>query len=207
MLDRPVRTQIDPWLELPAKFLAGRGISANQVSVAGFALGMAGCVAISREWYTLGLVLMLFNRLADGLDGMVARRSAATDVGGFLDIVLDILFYGAVPLSFALADHDRLLPALFLVHSFMGTVGSFLAFAVIEEKRNRIDTTRERKSFYYSRGLMEGTETIIAFSLFCVLPEQFNLLAWTFGSLCWLTTLIRVVQGCVAFRGPSDGEP
>ena len=44
------------------------------------------------------------SRLFDGLDGAVARASTKTDRGGFLDIVLDFAFYGAIPLGFVLAD-------------------------------------------------------------------------------------------------------
>src|SRR5262245_31355368 len=104
MLDRSVRTLIDPWLDAPARRIAAAGVTANGVSVVGFILGMAGCAAIACEHYLAGLALILANRLADGLDGAVARQSRATDVGGFLDFVLDVIFYGGVPFAFAVAQ-------------------------------------------------------------------------------------------------------
>ncbi|WP_010586769.1 CDP-alcohol phosphatidyltransferase family protein [Schlesneria paludicola] len=201
MLDRPVRRLIDPWLDLLAGMLAAARIPADAITVIGFVLGMLGCLAIASNQPLVGLGLILANRLADGLDGMVARRNGSSDVGGFLDFVLDILFYGGVPFSFAVADPALLLPACFLIYSFMGTTGSFLTYAVISAKRGVTSDAEKKKSFFYSIGLMEGTETVIFFVLFCVLPTHFAVLAWTFGVLCWLTILIRIVTGVLVFRG------
>ncbi len=200
MLDRPVRKLIDPLLEIPAAFLASRRIPANAITVIGFLLGMVSCVAISQQSFGIALALILANRFADGLDGMVARRTHASDLGGFLDIVLDIVFYAGVPFSFALSDSTLLLPACFLIYSFMGTTGSFLAYAAIAAKRGITVDQDGKKSFFYSVGLMEGTETVIFFILFCVFPSHFAPLAWTFGTLCWLTTLIRLITGTIEFR-------
>ena len=200
MFDRSVRRLIDPWLDRPAGLLATAKISANMVTVFGFVLGMFGCLAIAFRQPLVGLGFILANRLADGLDGMVARRTGSSDLGGFLDFVLDILFYGAVPFSFALADHALLLPACFLIYSFMGTTGSFLTYAVISAKRGVTSDAEKKKSFFYSVGLMEGTETVVFFILFCLFPTYFAVMAWTFGTLCWLTILIRIVTGVLVFR-------
>ena len=200
MFDRQARRILDPWLDIPAHWLDARGVSANAVTVGGFILGMAACVAIAFSRNDLALVLILLNRFADGLDGCVARRRGTTDLGGFLDIVLDFIFYGGVPFSFALASPERLLPAAFLLYSFMATSGSFLAYAVIAAKRGVTTDLERKKSFYYSVGLMEGTETIVFFILFCVFPRHFHSLAWLFGGLCWVTVGLRVMQGVSVFR-------
>lgn len=200
MLDRLARSLIDPWLEPPARRIAALGISANAVSLIGFGLGIGGCIAIGFQQYLLGMACILANRLADGLDGCVARQSRCTDVGGFLDFILDLLFYGGVPFAFAVAQPAALLPACFLIFSFMGTTGSFLAFAVMAAKRGMTTDGEHSKSFVYSAGLMEGTETVLFFGLFCVVPQHFAVLAWVFGSLCWLTVALRIVTGARAFQ-------
>ena len=200
MLDAPVRKLIDPPLNWAAARLVRLGVGANAVTVGGFAVGAAGCVAIGLKWYTAALVLVLLNRLADGLDGPIARRTGATDAGGFLDIVLDTIFYSGMPFAFAASDTTLTLPAAFLIYSFVGTGGSFLAFAVIAAKRGMTTAVYGKKSFFYSVGLMEGTETVVFFALFCLLPQHFAVLAWTFGGLCWVTTAVRVASGVVAFR-------
>src|SRR5262245_48263907 len=125
MFDRPIRKLIDPWLDVPAATLVAWRIPANAVTVVGFAFGMAACAAIALRQPLVGMALIFLNRFCDGLDGCVARQTGTSDLGGFLDIVLDLLFYGGVPASFALAEPGNLLPAVFLVYSFYGTSGSF----------------------------------------------------------------------------------
>ena len=202
MLDLAARRVIDPLLSRAGGVLAGVGVSASGVTVFGFLLGGAGCVAIGLGHYLWGLGFVLANRLCDGLDGAVARRVGATDSGGYLDSVLDTVFYSGVPLAFAFARHENALPAVFLVFSFAGTGGSFLARAALEAKRDAGAHMAQGKSFFYDRGLMEGTETIVFFCLFCLWPDYFPLLAWIFGGLCLVTTLIRLVTGLREFGRP-----
>ena len=44
-----------------------------------------------------------------------------------------------------------------------------------------------RKSFFHAAGIVEGTETIIAFVLFCLFPAAFPWLAGIFAGLCFWT--------------------
>ena len=193
MLDARLRPIIDPPLDRLSDALAAVGLSPNAATVLGFALGLAALVAIATQAWLLGLVLILLNRLFDGLDGALARRCGATDLGGFLDIVLDFIFYAGVPFAFALADPEaNALAAAFLVFSFVGTGSSFLAYAIMAAKRGISSELRGKKSLYYLGGLTEGTETIAALVLCCLFPASFPLIAWTFGGLCWLTTGTRL---------------
>src|SRR5262249_14517713 len=144
------------------------------------------------------------NRLMDGLDGAVARRSGPTDLGGFLDIVLDFIFYAGFPFFFAVGRPEAALPAAFLAFSFVGTGGSFLAFAAIAARRGLQTEARGRKSLYYLGGLTEGTETIALFVTVCLLPDYFAVLAWAFGGLCWLTTAVRIASGVSAFGARAE---
>lgn len=203
MFDPLARRLIDPPLNRAAGLLARAGLGANAVTVGGFVVGMGGCVALALQEYGFALGLILLNRLADGLDGAIARRLGPTDLGGYLDIVLDTIFYSGVPVGFAVGRPEVALPALVLVYSFVGTGGSFLAYAVIAGKRGTTTEARGRKAFYYAAGLMEGTETVAFFVLFCVLPDEFAVLAWVFAGLCWVTTALRIASGVEAFRSPT----
>jgi phosphatidylglycerophosphate synthase len=205
LLDGKLRRLIDPPLDRVGAFLARRGLGANAVTVGGFLFGAGAWVALAFAHYPLALGLILANRLADGLDGAVARHTRATDLGGYLDIVLDFFFYAGVPFFFAVGRPDDALPAAFLVFSFVGTGTSFLAFAVLAARRGLSTTARGRKSIYYLGGLTEGTETIALFVLICLLPDWFAWLAWTFGGLCWLTTLTRLAAAVEAFA--TSGPP
>jgi phosphatidylglycerophosphate synthase len=128
------------------------------------------------------------------LDGAVARAVGPTDFGGFLDIVLDFIFYAMVPLSFAIYDPANALAAGFLIFSFLGTGVSFLAFAIMAEKRGFRDQKQGKKSFYYLGGLTEGGETIILLLALTLTPAWFVYYAVGFGILCWITTASRVYE-------------
>jgi phosphatidylglycerophosphate synthase len=201
MLDARLRRLIDPPLERLATPLAARGLSANAATITGFAFGLAAMALIAFEAYLPGLALLLLNRLFDGLDGAIARQRGLSDLGGFLDILLDFIVYAGIPFAFALADPTvNALPAAFLTFSFVGTGASFLAFAAMAAKRGLSTDLRGKKSLYYLGGLTEGTETIFVFVLACLLPGWFPAIAWIFGGLCWLTTATRIVVAWQTLR-------
>jgi phosphatidylglycerophosphate synthase len=201
VLDARLRRLIDPPLDRLSAPLAARGVSANAITVAGFAIGLAAVAAIAWRAYLPGLALLLLNRLCDGLDGAIARRRGLTDLGGFLDIVLDFLIYSAVPFAFAFADPAaNALAAAFLIFSFIGTGSSFLAYAIMAAKRGVSTELRGHKSLYYLGGLTEGSETILAFVLACLWPALFPWIALIFGLLCWLTTATRIAVAVQTLR-------
>jgi len=193
MLDAYMRRVIDPPLDRIGRRLAGVGLSANAVTVAGFGVGLHAIPLLAAQWYGPALAVILLNRLADGLDGAVARHTALTDFGGYLDIVCDFIVYAGVAFGFALARPENAVPAAFLILSFVGTGTSFLAFAILAAKRGLTSEARGRKSLYYLGGLTEGTETIAVFAAFCLFPQTFAVLAYAFGALCWVTTAARVM--------------
>lgn len=201
MLDRHVVPHLRKPLGWGAEQLQHRNITANSVTVAGFVVGVTAVAALAFEAYTLALLLLLCNRLADGLDGELARRTQSSDGGAFLDITLDFIFYAVFPLGFALADPaSNALPAAILVASFVGTGASFLAFSSLAQKRGIEHPDFAYKGLYYLNGLAEGTETILCFALMCLLPDHFALLAYGFAIICVITAVNRVVFGYLTLR-------
>lgn len=188
-------------LQPPARYLVSRQVSANQVTLAGFAVGMLALPALALGWFGLALLCILLNRLADGLDGAVARQTQTTDAGGYLDIVLDFIFYSAVPFGFLLYDPAQFgIAAGLLMLTFMGTGATFLAFASIAAKHAIDNPGYSNKALHYMGGLTEGFETILAFVAFCLWPQHFTVLALTFAGLCWLTALTRLWAGYRTLR-------
>lgn len=184
----------------PARALASRGIRADHITLAGFGLGALALPALALGWFDLALVLILLNRLADGLDGAVARLTGPTDRGAYLDISLDFLFYALVPLGFALADPAaNALPAAVLIVAFVGTGSSFLAYAAIAARRGDSAPDYPTKGIYYLGGLTEGAETIAVFAALCLFPAYFAPIAYGFAGACALTTLTRWLMGWRAF--------
>lgn len=192
MIDARLRRYLDPPLDEIARLLVRLGITANQVTVGSFVVGLAAVPAIATGHYGLGLALIGINRLGDGLDGAVARATVVTDLGGYLDIVLDFIFYSAVVFGFVLAIPQQASWGAFLIFSFIGTGSSFLGYSIFAAKRRITTSIRGRKSIYYLGGLTEGFETIACFVLMCLLPAYFWLIAATFGAMCWITTLTRI---------------
>jgi phosphatidylglycerophosphate synthase len=195
-----MRRIIDPPLDRVGRRLAGAGISANAVTVIGFAAGLLAIPLLAAGWYGSALAAILINRLADGLDGAVARHTTLTDFGGYLDIVCDFIVYAGVAFGFALGRPADALAAAFLIFAFVGTGTSFLAYAIMAAKRHLATDLRGRKSLYYLGGLTEGTETIALFVAACLFPAAFGWLAYLFGALCWLTTVARMAEARRAFR-------
>ena len=192
MLDRAARRLIDPVLDQLALAAQQRRVTANQITIVGFGFGLAALGAIALKSYALGLLFLLINRLADGVDGALARQAGATDLGGYLDIVLDFIIYSGTAFAFALAQPEHALAAAFLIFSFMGTGSSFLAFAIFAAKRKLDGEATGNKSFYYLGGITEGTETILFFVVILLFPGWFETAAYHYGALCWLTTIGRV---------------
>ena len=205
MLDRALNDRLQRPLQALARWLAARGVRADHLTWAGFAVGLLAVPLIASGHPRWALLAMALNRLADGLDGALARLTAPTDRGAFLDITLDFLFYASIPLAFALASPAANgLAAAVLLFAFMGTASSFLAFAVLAARRGLTSTAYPRKGFYYLGGLTEATETLAVFTLMCLVPAWFVPLALGFAALCALTTVTRVVAGWQAF-GPGEG--
>ncbi|WP_416832363.1 MAG: CDP-alcohol phosphatidyltransferase family protein [Erythrobacter sp.] len=200
MLDARLRPLIDPSLNRAGRVIAGWGVSANMLTFAGLALGLGGAVAIAFGELWLGLALIIANRLADGLDGAVARATAPTDLGGYFDIVGDFAFYVSIPLAFGIMTPANAMPALVLVASFVLTGVSFLAFAVIAAKRGQETEKHGKKSFFYSTGLAEGAETIAVFIAMCLFPHWFGVIAYGYAALCVLTVFQRSAMAVTQFR-------
>ena len=194
MLDGWARRRLDPLLDRLAARLAAAGATPNAITVGACAFGLLAAAAIAAQWYLVGLALLLVSRLGDGLDGAVASITGKTDLGGFLDIVLDFVFYGAIPLGFVLADPAaNAVAGAALIFSFYVNGGSFLAYAVMAEKRGLKTEERGEKSLFFTTGLAEATETIAFFVAFCLFPAWFSVLAGIFAVLCLYTATSRIL--------------
>jgi phosphatidylglycerophosphate synthase len=202
MLDGWARKRIDPALDAIGQTLHRGGISANAVTLTAFAIGMAAAIAIACGLLWLGLVLILLSRLGDGLDGAVAKVAGKTDLGGYLDIVLDFAFYGAIPLAFVILDpaQNGVAGAVPLA-AFYANGASFLAYAIMAEKRGIETSARGPKSLFFTTGLAEATETIAVFLAFCVFPAWFAAIAYAFAAVTAYTTLSRIVLAWREFGG------
>ncbi len=200
MIDAALAPVLRRLLGPAARWLAHRGVPADAITITGFVVGVLAVPALALGAYGLGLALFAANRLADGLDGEVARQAGPTARGAFLDIALDFILYALIPLGFALADPGaNALPAAVLIAAFIGTGATFLAFAAVAAKVPAEAVPVRQKGIAYLGGLTEGAETIAVFAAMCLFPAAFPVLAWGFAAACALTSATRLHHGWVAF--------
>ena len=111
-------------------------------------------------------------------------------------------------MAFAWADPGRnALAAATLLAAFVGTGSTFLAFAVLAERRGLRSTAYPAKGLYYLGGLTEATETLLVFAAMCWWPQAFPLLALAFAGLCGLTVLTRLWFGWRVLSGGDARMP
>lgn len=203
MFDRQLLALSKPVVDRIAGFLARRGNTADEISLTGFGFGAMAVLMIASGQTLAAIAPLMINRLLDGVDGALARMSGPTDRGAFLDITLDFLFYAGVPLGFALLDPPRnALAAVVLLAAFIGTGVSFLAFAIMAEKRGEKSAAYPSKAFYYLGGLAEGFETAVCFVAMSLLPSWFAVIAYVYAAMCCVTTFTRMVAGWKTFGAP-----
>ncbi len=172
-------------IEWAGKFLAKQGISANWVSIAGFAVGLLAINFLAMNMYAYALLCILVNRLFDSLDGEIARRSKITDFGIFLDASLDYVFYAGAIFGFALANPmQNAVAASFLLFGFTASACAMLAYAVIAYKNKVSSKVVLDKSPMYFGGFVQGFETFVAIVVMCLLPGWFMEIAIFLGTLC-----------------------
>lgn len=203
MLDRHLRPLIDPPLNAAGRRIARLGIGANAVTVAGALLGIGAGAAIAQGRFGLALLFIMLSRLADGLDGAIARaaegaqapRRSGTETGGFIDIVADFVFYAAIPIGFVWADPaTNGLAGALLLGAFYVNAATFLGFAILAERHGLQSTRNGVKNWYHAAGLLEGSETIAFFVALCLWPGLFVPLALVFAALCIVTAGARIAQ-------------
>lgn len=196
MLDAYIRPYIDPHLKKGALWLHDKGLRADHVTWLGLAFGAFAGFFLLYQSYYVALILIIFNRVADGLDGMLARLESknGSDAGAFIDIVFDFFIYAGLPFCMAAGIDTKAAWAAtaFLLLGVTLSGVSFLAHAVIAAKRGRESTAQGQKGIYYASGLMEGSETVIFLTLICLFPLYYTGLASVFGVLCLVTAMGRV---------------
>jgi len=191
MLDRTVRPIIARPLDRAAQSLDRTGITPAGVTAIGLGLGVASCVAIIAGAWWLAMGFWLLNRLADGLDGSLARRRGGpTDLGGFTDLLSDFTVYAAIIVAMAIRVSDARIAAIFVLFAYYlsGTAG--LAWSSLAARREVVGDSR---TFIFPAGLAEGTETVIAYVVMFAFPSHLEALLWTWSAVVGVTVVQRVV--------------
>ncbi len=194
MIDELLRIPKEKIMEPLAKSLPD--ISPTAITVTACLVGVASGAAAAGQQNGLALGLWGLNRFLDGLDGTLARvRGQQSDLGGYLDIVLDMVVYAAIPLGLALGSKEpgTILALAILFASFYINSATWMYLSALLEKRNLGAKARgELTTVTIPGGLMEGLETFIFYSLFLVFPQWLGILFAVMAGLVVITSVQRV---------------
>jgi CDP-diacylglycerol--glycerol-3-phosphate 3-phosphatidyltransferase len=109
-----------------ARALAGVGISANAVTIAGGVLSIIGAGLLAAGIPLPALIVLLIGTLADTLDGQLAKAAGGgTKLGAFLDSTVDRIADGALFVGAAASGANLGQPVL-LWSSLVALVASFM---------------------------------------------------------------------------------
>ncbi len=196
MIDKVLRTPKEVVLSPVAQRLL-HTIHPTTITLVAFGIGILSAVIVWQQYYRIGLALWLLNRLLDGLDGTVARlHRKQSDLGSYLDVLLDTIIYAALPLALALSinTNQGYLVLALLISSFFINAASWMYLAAILEKRSQERArSEEMTTTTMPGGIIEGTETIIFFCLFLLLPQAMIPLFLLMALLVLATVLQRLV--------------
>jgi phosphatidylglycerophosphate synthase len=191
VIDGEVRAALAPAFERVAGALARRGVPALAVTVTGLVLALAAAVAAALALWWLALVLWLVSRLPDGIDGPLARATGGgTPFGGWADISADLTAYGAFVAGCAIGNPDARVACLVLLVTYYVNGGSLLALSAAATERGIVRP--DERTFHFTRGLAEGTETIVVHALMVLLPAWMPTIAWVFAGAVTVTIGQRV---------------
>jgi phosphatidylglycerophosphate synthase len=199
MLDDRIRPVKERVLAPVARALAGR-VSPAALTFLGFVLTLGAAGAAWRGAFGLALAFWLAGRLADGLDGVVARIDGTqSSIGAYLDIVLDTAGYAAVPLALA-AHHATadwwMAVAVLLASFYLNTVSwGYLSGLLASRARDARGEEGPFTSAPLPRGLIEGAETVVLYALILVVPRWSLALVWVMAALVLITAVERVRWG------------
>ncbi len=198
MFDQPLRPFKDRCLEPVARTV--RAVPPLVLTGTAMLACVGAGVAAASELTGLSVALWLIGRLVDGLDGAVARvRGTASDLGGYLDQLADTVGYAAVPIGLAAASpHDAAWPmaAVLLATFYVNTVSWTYLSALAEKRAAGASQRGESTSIHMPSGLVEGAETIVAFTVMLAVPS------WTVAGFGVMSAAVAVtiVQRITAAR-------
>ena len=193
----------DHWLRMlkdrlfePIAPVIGRWLHPNLISLLALPPGLLAAFFAAQGRPAPAFAAWVVNRILDGLDGSVARAAGTqSDFGGYLDIVLDFVVYAAVPVGVVLGYPSEATwhAGLFLLASFFVNAASWMYLAAILERRNLgAAATGERTTVTMPPAIVAGTETVIFYSIFLLVPAWAPSIFWLMGSLVLLNVVMRL---------------
>jgi phosphatidylglycerophosphate synthase len=170
-------------------------VNPTSITILGSVVGIGAGVASWRGQAGMALGLWFLNRFLDGLDGTIARvNNKQSDFGGYLDIVLDMVAYVSIPLGVAFSVNETgvyIALALLFASFYINIAAWMMLSASLEKRAQGAKSRNELTTVTMPKGIIEGGETILFFSLFILFQEWLTLL---FGLMAILVISSAIYQ-------------
>ncbi|WP_079525320.1 CDP-alcohol phosphatidyltransferase family protein [Halobacillus hunanensis] len=169
MLDTHARKMVQPSIDHTATWLLKKGLSANQITILAFILGISTSILYIMGQPVIALGLLWLSGFLDAVDGTMARHTKTSSFGTVMDITFDRVVEVSIIVALAYIHPEVMWPLLLLSVSIVISMTIFLVVGAVSEKAGV-------KSFYYQAGLAERSEGFILFSMMLLFP---GILYWT----------------------------
>ena len=197
MLDTRGRRYVQPIVNYSADTFLKWGLTANNVTVISFLIGVTSGLFVYFEQTLLALLVLWFSGYLDVVDGTMARKTKPSSFGTVLDVSFDRLVEISVILGLAFRYPDAMWVLLLLSVSIIYCMTIFLTVGAVSEKQGV-------KSFYYQSGLAERTEGFILFSLMIIFTDHLILIGLIFLAVEIITSMQRLFEAKVILGKHAD---
>lgn len=196
MIDHALRRHKEMVLA-PIARVVPHGVHPTAFTAVALVPGLGAAVAAGAGAPVLALGLWLVNRLLDGLDGTLARRSGRqSERGAYADILADVIVYAAIPLGIAAGQDDRaawIAAGALLATFYVNAVSWSYLSALLERRGAGAGSRGELTAVTMPSGLIEGAETVVLLGLALAVPGWSVAVMWVMAAGVALSIAQRAV--------------
>ncbi|MCG3084346.1 CDP-alcohol phosphatidyltransferase family protein [Anoxybacillus sp. LAT_35] len=185
MLDTHARKYVQPLIETTASSFLKIGLTANQVTMISFLIGLSSGILFYFDYAVAAIVVLWISGFLDAVDGTMARKTNVSPWGTVMDVTFDRVVEISVILGIAFKYPHVQWALLLLSASIIFSITVFLTVGAVSEKKGM-------KSFYYQAGLAERTEGFLFFSFMMLLPNYVLIITLLFFVVEMFTGLQRL---------------
>ena len=187
MLDTHARKYVQPLMDRTADSLLRVGLTANQVTILSFIIGVSSGLLVYFDQFILAVIVLWVSGYLDAVDGTMARKTRPSAFGTVLDVSFDRVVEISVILGLAFRFPEAMWALLLLSTSIIFAMTIFLTVGAVSEKKGV-------KSFYYQAGAAERTEGFLLFTAMILFHNILVMLTLVFLAIELFTAFQRLSE-------------
>lgn len=185
MIDTNLRKHVQPIFNTISQACIKLKLTPMMLTLAAFVVGSSGGLLVAMDHYYLAVFALIGSGLLDVLDGSVARLThQASKRGAFMDLVLDRMVEASVILGLYASRPQYAWAYLLFLVAVIFNFSTFMVAGALWQNEGK-------KSMHYDVGIVERTETFVAFVLVLLVPQILMYVMMVLNSLIFLTGIIR----------------